>query len=105
MPAPAPGKVPPIETLSLEERVRRRAYELYVQRGNQSGSDLDDWLRAEQEILHDEAIDEKAAELTGPPAVRPSEVLQVVDNLAPTVEVRNHEKDLIGRIPVGQIVG
>jgi Protein of unknown function (DUF2934) len=67
MPAPAPGKVPPIETLSLEERVRRRAYELYVQRGNQSGSDLDDWLRAEQEILQDEAIDEKAAELFGQP--------------------------------------
>jgi Protein of unknown function (DUF2934) len=67
MPAPAPGKVPPIETLSLEERVRRRAYELYLQRGNQSGSDLDDWLRAEQEILQDEAIDEKAAELFGQP--------------------------------------
>ena len=67
MPAPAPGKVPPIETLSLEERVRRRAYELYIQRGNQSGSDLGDWLRAEQEILQDEAIDEKAAELFGQP--------------------------------------
>jgi hypothetical protein len=67
MPTPAPGKVSPIETLSLEERVRRRAYELYVQRGSRSGSDLDDWLRAEQEILQDEAIDEKAAELFGQP--------------------------------------
>jgi len=26
---------------------RRRAYELYVQRGSQSGSELDDWLQAE----------------------------------------------------------
>ena len=50
MPEPARAKVPSIETLSLEERIRRRAYELYVQRGNQSGSDLDDWLQAEEEI-------------------------------------------------------
>jgi len=39
-----------IETLALEERIRRRAYELYVQRGSQSGSELDDWLQAEEEI-------------------------------------------------------
>jgi hypothetical protein len=38
------------DTLPLEERVRRRAYELYVQRGNQSGSEFDDWLQAESEI-------------------------------------------------------
>ena len=67
MPKPARAQEPPIETLSPEERIRRRAYELYVQRGNQSGSDLDDWLKAEREILQDEAIDEKAAELFGQP--------------------------------------
>src|SRR2546429_19573 len=50
MPTPARARKPQIETLSLEERVRRRAYELYVQRGNQSGSELDDWLQAEEEI-------------------------------------------------------
>ena len=50
MPEPARAKVPSIETLSLEERIRRRAYELSVQRGNQSGSELDDWLQAEEEI-------------------------------------------------------
>jgi hypothetical protein len=44
MPTPARGKAPVIETLSLEERVRRRAYELYVQRGNESGSEVDNWL-------------------------------------------------------------
>ena len=38
-------------TLPLEERIRRRAYELYVLRGNQSGSELDDWLQAEEELL------------------------------------------------------
>ena len=51
-PAPAPAKEPSIEALPLEERIRRRAYELYVERGNQSGSELDDWLHAEEEVLH-----------------------------------------------------
>jgi hypothetical protein len=57
MPGPASAKEPPIKTktpsiekLPLEERIRRRAYELYVMRGNESGSDLDDWLQAEEEI-------------------------------------------------------
>jgi hypothetical protein len=44
------GEVP-IEALPLEECIRRRAYELYVERGNQSGSELDDWLQAEEEML------------------------------------------------------
>ena len=39
------------QDFSIEDRVRRRAYELYVQRGNASGSEVDDWLQAEQEIL------------------------------------------------------
>jgi len=38
------------EALPLEEQVRRRAYELYVERGNQSGSEFDDWLQAESEL-------------------------------------------------------
>jgi hypothetical protein len=50
MPAPARAKKPQIETLALEERIRRRAYELCVERGNESGSELDDWLQAEEEI-------------------------------------------------------
>lgn len=36
---------------SLEEEIRRRAYELYKQRGPSSGSETDDWLVAEREIL------------------------------------------------------
>ena len=36
--------------LPLEERIWLRAYELYVQRGNESGSELEDWLQAEEEI-------------------------------------------------------
>jgi DUF2934 family protein len=34
----------------LEEHIRRRAYELYQQRGGEHGSDLEDWLRAEAEV-------------------------------------------------------
>ena len=60
MPAPAPAKKTQIETPSLEERIRLRAFELYVERGNQSGSEFDDWLQAEEEILRsqEETIDE-----------------------------------------------
>jgi hypothetical protein len=73
MPATAWVKEPPSETLPLKERIRRRAYELHVQRGNQSGSELDDWLQAEEEIrrAQEEAIDEASAEsfpASDPPA-------------------------------------
>lgn len=33
-----------------EEDVRRRAYEIWEQRGRQHGKDADDWFRAESEI-------------------------------------------------------
>jgi hypothetical protein len=36
--------------LPLEERIQMRAYELYVLRGNESGSEADDWLQAEDEV-------------------------------------------------------
>jgi len=51
MPAPAKARKAPIEVLPLEERIRLRAYELYVERGNESGSELDDWVQAEEEVL------------------------------------------------------
>ena len=52
MTAPARAKplVAETEKLTLEERIRLRAYELYVQRGNESGSEFEDWLQAEVEI-------------------------------------------------------
>jgi hypothetical protein len=40
--------------IPLEERIEMRAYELYVLRGNESGSELDDWLQAEDEIRDEE---------------------------------------------------
>jgi hypothetical protein len=51
MPMSARAKETVIEELPLDERIRRRAYELYVERGNQSGSEVDDWLQAEEEAL------------------------------------------------------
>ncbi len=36
---------------NLDEEIRRRAYEIYEQRGNKPGSEHDDWLLAEREVL------------------------------------------------------
>ena len=35
-----------------DEGIRRRAYEIYLERGQQPGRDLDDWLQAERELEH-----------------------------------------------------
>ncbi len=40
---------PQAEALT-EEEISRRAYEIYLEGGEVSGSDLDDWLRAEREL-------------------------------------------------------
>jgi len=73
MPATARVKEFSSETLPIEESIRRRAYELYVQRGNQSGSELDDWRQAEDEIrrAQDQLVDEASQEsfpASDPPA-------------------------------------
>lgn len=34
-----------------EEAIRRRAYELYLQRGDSNGDPAEDWLKAESELL------------------------------------------------------
>jgi hypothetical protein len=36
--------------INLEDEIRRRAYELYLQRGTASGSEAEDWLTAEREV-------------------------------------------------------
>ena len=40
---------------SVEDQVRRRAYELYEERGREDGHELEDWLRAEEEIKERQA--------------------------------------------------
>jgi hypothetical protein len=52
-------KIQPIEAdqevladlLVLEEQIRQRAYEIWLGREDRSGSDVTDWLQAEEEVL------------------------------------------------------
>lgn len=45
----------PVQSLKfpsdMEEQVRRRAYELYEERGRVEGFEVEDWLQAEAEFL------------------------------------------------------
>jgi hypothetical protein len=40
-----------IVPINLEEEIRRRAYEIYQERGAVPGDEHEDWIRAEREIL------------------------------------------------------
>jgi Protein of unknown function (DUF2934) len=40
----------------LEDRIRLRAYELYEQRGKAPGYAIDDWLRAEAELIRGQSL-------------------------------------------------
>ena len=46
---PRKNAAPPIP-FNLEDEIRRRAYELYLQRGTAPGSEAEDWLNAEREV-------------------------------------------------------
>lgn len=35
---------------NLDERIRQRAYEIYLARGYSTGNELDDWLEAERQL-------------------------------------------------------
>jgi len=39
-----------LEQEARDEDIRRRAYEIYLERGEEPGLELDDWLQAEREI-------------------------------------------------------
>jgi len=62
--------------LTLDERIRRRAHQIYLTHGAKPGSDLDDWLQAEREILGESPKDsaENRATVIGS-AARPGIVL------------------------------
>jgi hypothetical protein len=36
--------------LARDDEIRRRAYEIYLERGEEPGRDLDDWVQAEREL-------------------------------------------------------
>jgi hypothetical protein len=46
----------------LEEEIRRRAYEIWLERGGQDGSDVVDWLLAEEEVRRREKEISKVAQ-------------------------------------------
>ena len=62
------------DSVSREERVRRRAEILYRLRGGRPGSAMDDWLQAEEQIRHEieeQAVDEASEDsfpASDPPA-------------------------------------
>jgi len=50
-PKSSPAKITMMAgTVPLRDKIRQRAYELYESRDLQPGLDVQDWLRAEQEI-------------------------------------------------------
>lgn len=48
--ATAASNVTVMPQVNMEEEIRRRAYEIYEERGGTHGLDQDDWYRAEQEV-------------------------------------------------------
>ena len=45
----------------IQEKIRQRAYELYVERGRREGYHDEDWARAEAEVLSGHRKEEKSA--------------------------------------------
>jgi hypothetical protein len=43
------GKISVVNS-TRDEEIRRRAYQIYLERGGQPGRELDDWLQAEREL-------------------------------------------------------
>jgi hypothetical protein len=51
VPLPSPVTDTSVYPSISEEQIRRRAYELYTQRGGTHGRHAEDWFRAEAELL------------------------------------------------------
>jgi hypothetical protein len=49
-PIQAPGEDTSANHAPTHEEIRRRAYEIYLERDDFPGDELDDWLRAEREL-------------------------------------------------------
>jgi len=61
-PTPFPRQVSmePLHSESLMEEIRRRAHDLYEERGREPGYAEQDWLRAEAEILARRRADDES---------------------------------------------
>ena len=49
--SPAKSKPPTAKKLSPQEKIAHRAYEIYLERNGAPGNPLEDWVRAEREVL------------------------------------------------------
>jgi len=49
--SPAKGKSLSSKKLSPEQKIQLRAYEIYLERNGAPGNPLEDWVRAERDIL------------------------------------------------------
>ena len=45
------SKSPSAKKLSPEQKIAQRAYEIYLERNGAPGNPLEDWVRAERELL------------------------------------------------------
>lgn len=45
-----------VENLATGREIERRAYQIYLERGELPGRDLDDWLQAERELQSTRSI-------------------------------------------------
>jgi len=45
------SKTPSVKKLSPQEKIAQRAYEIYLERNGAPGNPLEDWVRAEREVL------------------------------------------------------
>lgn len=49
---------------ATHEEIQLRAYEIYLERGSRPGNPLDDWVRAERELLHTNGTVKRASKTT-----------------------------------------
>ena len=45
-----------LQQSALEQEIRNRAYEIYLQRGAQPGCEVEDWLQAERELTNEREL-------------------------------------------------
>lgn len=53
VPVPAAAIAAVAAVASMEEKIRARAYEIWIRNGCQEGRDQEDWLQAEREVMQE----------------------------------------------------
>ena len=51
----ATTEISELQEFEVEYQIRLRAYDLYEKRGRENGHELEDWLRAEEEVTRKKA--------------------------------------------------